>query len=227
MPRDAPSSGNLAVFDLDGTITRHDTLLPFLFGYLWRHPWRLPRMLLVLPALFRYLIRHDRGHLKGAAIHAALGGLTRAQIQRWADRFVPRLLRRGLYAEALEAIRAHRLQGDRLLLMSASTDLYVPLIAQGLGFDESLCSRVRWRDDGRLDGRLASANCYGKEKQRCLQALIARDSPGLVCAYGNSGSDLEHMQLARRAFLINGSARARRGTDAHVQELHWSRHAVP
>ena len=39
-------SGTLAVFDLDGTITRHDTLLPFLGGYLLRHPWRLPRVVL-------------------------------------------------------------------------------------------------------------------------------------------------------------------------------------
>jgi phosphatidylglycerophosphatase C len=221
--RDARCSGNLAVFDLDGTITRRDTLLPFLAGYLWRRPWRLARLSLLLPALWRYALRRDRGAIKGALIHAALGGLTRSQVQHWAERFVPRLLAHGLYAEALEAIRTHRLQGDRLLLMSASTDLYVPLIAQALGIPEVRCTRVRWRADARLDGRLAGANCYGEEKRRCLQALIERDPPARIYAYGNSGSDLAHMQLAQCAYLVNGPARRQSGADAHVQPLRWSR----
>ena len=45
----AAPARRLAVFDLDGTITRHDTLVPYLMGYGRRHPaglwrlWRLPR----------------------------------------------------------------------------------------------------------------------------------------------------------------------------------------
>ena len=31
----------VAVFDLDGTLTWHDTLMPFLLRFLRRHPWRL------------------------------------------------------------------------------------------------------------------------------------------------------------------------------------------
>jgi phosphatidylglycerophosphatase C len=106
--------------------------------------------------------------------------------------------------------RTHRARGDRLLLMSASVDLYVPRIAQALGFDEVICTQVRWRSDGRLDGRLASANCRGEEKRRCLAAVIARDSPDRIYAYGNSGSDLPTWQLAHEAYLVNGPAHTRR-----------------
>ena len=215
--------GALAVFDLDGTITRHDTLMPFVLGCLWRHPWRLPRLLWLVPVALGFVVHRDRGRLKGALISATLGGLSRESLARWAARFVPQLLRHGLYAEALSAIAHHRAQGDRLLLMSASTDLYVPLIAQALGIPEVRCSRVRWRADGRLDGRLAGANCYGEEKRRCLQALIERDPPARIYAYGNSGSDLAHMQLAHCAYLVNGPGRLQRGADAHVQPLRWSR----
>jgi hypothetical protein len=68
------NSGSLAVFDLDGTITRRDTFGPFLWGFLWRRPWRLPRVLLALPGAARYLFNRDRGAFKGAVIHALLGG---------------------------------------------------------------------------------------------------------------------------------------------------------
>ncbi len=72
-------------------------------------------------------------------------------------------MHRGLFAEALRAIEAHRAcKGDKLLLMSASIDLYVPLIGGALGFGQTLCSQVRWRGDGRLDGCLATANCRGE-----------------------------------------------------------------
>ena len=36
-----------------------------------------------------------------------------------------------------------------------------------------------------------------------------------VIAYGNSLSDVEHMQLAERALLVNGSAGARRAAQRH------------
>jgi phosphatidylglycerophosphatase C len=220
------SAGTLAVFDLDGTITRHDTLLPFLAGYLLRHPWRLPRLLLAVPAIARFPYRRDRGAVKGALIHAALGGLARERLERWSAQFVPRVLERGLYAEALSAIAQHRAQGARLLLISASTELYVPRIAQALGFDESVCTRLAWRADDRLDGHLATPNCSGEEKRRCLAALIARDAPAYVVAYGNAGSDLPHLRLAQQGFLVNAPARLLRGSEGTIRSVRWSTRAT-
>jgi phosphatidylglycerophosphatase C len=219
------NSGGLAVFDLDGTIARHDTFGPFLWGYLRRRPWRLPRALLALPAAARFALNRDRGAFKGAVIHALLGGASRASLTRWAARFVGALIDRKLYAEALDAIAMHRARGDRLLLMSASTDLYVPRIALALGFDETICTEVRWRADGRLDGRLATANCRGEEKRRCLAALIARDAPGRVYAYGDSAADLAHMQLVQQAYLVNPSSRLAARLAPPVQAIQWNRPA--
>jgi phosphoserine phosphatase len=50
------SEHNLAIFDLDGTITRHDTLAPFIAGFLWRHPWRMWRWVPCLEPLLRYAL---------------------------------------------------------------------------------------------------------------------------------------------------------------------------
>jgi phosphatidylglycerophosphatase C len=209
----------LAVFDLDRTLTRHDTLLPFVLGYLWRHPARLPRLLCALPLAVRFVLDRDHGALKGAFIRTTLGGASRTSLDLWTRQFVPALLRRGMNLEALRVLEGQRQSGARLLLMSASTDLYVPQIAAALGFDEVICTRVLWREDDRLDGRLASANCRGEEKHRQLAAVIARDAPGRVCAYGDSAADLHHMRLAGEAYLIN----ARRGLrpPAGVQLRRW------
>ena len=211
----------LAVFDLDGTITRHDTLTPMVLGYLLRHPWRLPRLAGALPVLLRYALgQADRGALKGAFLHAALGGLSRQELDDWIGAWLPRLLRRGLLAEALERIAWHRSRGHRLVLMSASVDFYVPRLGARLGFDETICSQVLYQGDGTLDGRLASTNCRGAEKRRQFGLLQQRLQPARTYAYGNSAADLEHMRLASEAWYVNGPAAA---ASATIRPVRWHR----
>jgi phosphatidylglycerophosphatase C len=201
----------LAVFDLDGTITRHDTLLPYALGYVVRkRMWRLPAVLLVLPALLGHALGLvDRGRLKSAFIRATLGGCRRKDLERWTGTFVARLLTRGVLPQALQAIQAHAGAGDHLFLLSASTDLYVPAIAQALGFREAICTGLRW-DGERLGGTLRTPNRRGEEKARCVAVLRAR-YPGVAsAAYGNAASDIAHLQLVEQGVLVNGSGAARR-----------------
>jgi len=203
------STKRLAIFDLDGTITRYDTLVPYVFGFLLRRPWRLPLAALVLPAAAAFALRLlDRGRLKSALLRATLGGVPRAQLERWTEEFVPRLLANGIFADARETIARHSREGDHMVLMSASVDLYVPAVARALGFHDSICTGVSWRGD-RLDGRLSTPNRRGEEKARCLRSLRERQ-PGEAAAYGNTASDLAHLKLVEHGVLVNGSARARR-----------------
>jgi phosphatidylglycerophosphatase C len=200
----------VALFDLDGTLTWHDTLFLFLMSFLRRHParmlslWRLPF------ALGSFLIRsHDRGLLKSRVIRMAMGGAARSAVDACADSFVGSLGPRHRFRPAaLAALEAHRAAGDHLVLLSASPDLYVPRIGRSLGFERTLCTEIEWLGD-RLVGTLKTANRRGAEKLRCL-AWLRTQYPDLpIVAYGNSASDLDHMQHADRALLVNGNAAAR------------------
>lgn len=182
-------------------------------GFLHRHPTRALRFVGVLPALLRFARRRDRGDLKAAVIRAALGAFPRETIDAWTARFVPLLVARGLRADARTEIERYRANGDYLVLLSASVDLYVPAIGRALGFDEVLCTEVRWNGT-RLDGGLTGANRRGAEKARCLAALRARHPGAHIVAYGDAASDLPHLCLADRGVLVNGAARTRRAAAA-------------
>jgi len=202
----------VALFDLDGTLTHRDTLLPFLAGYVARHPARLARLWRLAPAVLGYALGgRDRGLLKSRAIRAVMAGDSRTLIDEWAERFVAELRPRGAFrASGLAVLEAHRSAGDRLVLLSASPDLYVPLIGRLLGFERTVCTEIRW-DGDRLDGALRTPNRWGAEKVRCLEQLRDDYAHAAVTAYGNSSSDIPHLALAERALLVNGNAAARRG----------------
>jgi len=200
----------VALFDLDGTLTWRDTLIPFLLSYLRRHPrrgfslWRLPGAVAVYAARGR-----DRGLLKSRLITLVMGGAGRADVDRCAEAFVDALPLRRLRPAGLAVLEAHRAAGDHLVLLSASPDLYVPRIGRALGFERTLCTEVRWQAD-RLEGTLTTPNRHGEEKSRCL-AWLRGQYPGLpIVAYGNSASDVDHMRRADQALLVNGNAAARR-----------------
>jgi phosphatidylglycerophosphatase C len=200
----------LAVFDLDGTITRHDTLIQYVLGYLKTRPWRVFGFVLALPAVLKYLVgAYDRGALKAAVLHWTLGGVRRAELDAWTARFVPAVLANGVFKDAMERIAAHKRDGDFLVLMSASADIYVPAIARQLGFNEVTCTGVRW-DGGRLNGALTTPNCRGEEKAVRFEALRVRHAGVRSVAYGNAASDLPHLRLADRGVLVNGDTAARR-----------------
>jgi phosphatidylglycerophosphatase C len=204
------STSAVALFDLDGTLTFHDTLMPFLGGYLARRPSRVTRLWQLAPALAHYARGRDRGRLKSRVIRAVLGGEPRSAIDAWATAYVAQLLPRHKFrAAALAALEAHRAAGDHLVLLSASPDLYVPYVGGSLGFELTLCTELLWAGD-RLDGGLKSENRRGEEKLRCLEWLRVRYPGARITAYGNSSSDLAHMKRADHAVLVNGNGDARR-----------------
>lgn len=213
----------IAVFDLDGTLTWHDTLVQFVIGFLWRHPWRLLGFWRLPFALLSFLVRnHDRGILKSRVIRMAMGGATRTAIDSCADSFANSLRsRHRLRPAALAALEAHRAAGDHLVLLSASPDLYVPRIGRFLGFERTLCTEIQWRGD-RLDGALKTANRRGAEKSRCL-AWLRTQYPDLpIVAYGNSASDLDHMRHADRALLVNANAASRaQAAQCGIPSANW------
>ncbi|MBS0396213.1 MAG: HAD-IB family phosphatase [Proteobacteria bacterium] len=124
-------------------------------------------------------------------------------------RFLDRRLAGLIRPAARAVLERHRAAGDRLVLLSASTDFYVDELGRRLGFDEVICTGVAFRGD-RLDGALTTPNRRGTEKARCLEGLRARFPGATICAYGNADSDLEHLCAADRATVVNGSRRLER-----------------
>jgi phosphatidylglycerophosphatase C len=199
----------VAVFDLDGTITRQDTFVPYLRGWL-RHSRRPGWLGPGLAAMYRYATDgRDRGRLKSDLLRACMSGATSEEVRIWTGEYVAGLGNAEFCPGALAAIAVHRKSGDRLVLLSASVDLYVPEIGVRLGFEETICTGIAWHD-GRVHGALTTPNRRGDEKRRCVENLRSRYPGARFAAYGNSGADFPHFMAVEEPVLVNAGARLRR-----------------
>lgn len=214
----------VALFDLDGTITRRDTYLAYLIGYLLRHPSRLFRTVPLAWAVALHKAgRRDNTWLKIRFLRAILGGVERASLERWTDAFLDRTLGYGLRARAREVIERHRAAGDRLLLVTASLDFYAEPLAERLGFDATICTRAAIDQAGRLTGALDGANCYGCHKLRCVQSYLLEHAPdAFLTLYTDHHADLPLLRFVHRPVLVNPTRRARQAAgDLDITVENW------
>jgi phosphatidylglycerophosphatase C len=135
----------VALFDLDGTITRRDTYLAYLLGFLLRHPGRLWRAAPLPFAVLRHFAgQRDNTWLKVTFLRAILSGVPRPVLEAWTEAFLDRILAKGLRPGSLRAIERHRAAGHRLVMVTASLDFYAEPLSRRLGFDAVLCTRAAY-----------------------------------------------------------------------------------
>ena len=190
----------VAAFDFDGTLTRRDTLLPFLL-YMLGTPAVVRHALVLSPTLAGYglgLIANDVA--KERVFIQCLAGMDAAALQQEAERFAALTLPGLLRQEALQRLAWHKGQGHRCVVISASLALYVQPWAQKSGFDDVIATHLETREDGRISGNLAGKNCFGIEKVRRLEALLGPRGGYTLYAYGDSKGDKELLSSADYAY---------------------------
>jgi HAD superfamily hydrolase (TIGR01490 family) len=199
----------VAVFDLDGTLTCHDTYMPYLIGFLIRHTWRIFRLWNLPWYIALYALgKINNSDLKQQFLISFLGGVEREEISTWTNNFLDKLIRRGIRKEALNTLEKHRRNGDHLVLLSASLDIYVKEFGCRLGFNDTICTSVEW-SNGKLTGRLLSKNCHGTEKISRLLTRCKKIETTYVIAYADDISDVPLLSMVDKGVLINGSRNAK------------------
>lgn len=188
---------HIALFDLDGTLTRADTMLEFLYFVQGR-----ARTWLALVSILPLWCRARLGWAPDDAPKKALVrrvfasqpvGPWEEQAQRFTRERLPQLLRPG----ALERIGDLRREGLHVALVTASCGLWVRPWCQHHGLD---CIATELEREGAcFTGRLATPNCKGGEKVRRIQAHWEHTAVAYIHAYGDTPGDKPMLALAAHA----------------------------
>lgn len=200
-----PRRRQVAAFDFDGTLSRKDSLGPFLTLVCGR------------TALYRTFVARapvlagiamgigDRDAEKERLVGRLLEGRTAVAVREAGESYARSLIEGdALRPEMLERVAWHRAEGHEIVIVSASLDVYLDPLAPLLGIDDVVCTRVGVGPDGRLNGELEGGNVRGPEKVHRFRAWLGPE-PAELWAYGDSAGDRELLadvdhphQVARR-----------------------------
>lgn len=177
---------DLAVYDLDRTITRRPTYTLFLVHCaMRRRQWRLVFVPVVVLAMLAYAMGlFDRGRLKEICQALLIGQRVHAsELRPLAESFADATVTNNIRPGARRAIERDRAERRRLVLATASYRLYADAIANRLGFDDVIATGSVIGLDDRVHARIAGTNCYGEEKMRMIADWV--DKSGLLGKHGH------------------------------------------
>ena len=220
---------DIAIYDLDKTITRRPTFTHFLLFFARRHRrWRLALLPVWLVALLGYRIGlYGRKPLKQFGIAMFMGrSLPRQLLDKAASDFVGEVVMNDLQPGAIEAILADRQQGRRLVIASAAPEFYAREIGARLGFDDVIATRHVVTAASDVSHKIDGENCYGEEKLKTVMAWldmqqIERANCHII-AYSDHASDAPLLDWADEGYLINPSGKLKKLADSrkwHVRSF--------
>jgi phosphatidylglycerophosphatase C len=192
----------VAAFDVDGTVTRRDCVVPFLR----RIGGAVPiagRLVLAPRTVAPAVARRDRDALKAAASRAAFAGRRYADVEAAGREFAAFVHHAWLRPDVVERIGWHRDREHDVVLVSASFDVYVRPLGDALDVTGVVATELVVDGDGRCTGELLDGNCRGPAKVRRLHRWLDAHRGGRsaveLWAYGDSPGDRELLADADHA----------------------------
>ena len=199
-----PANLIVAAFDFDGTLTRRDTLVPYLArGLGW------PRLLFAFikcsPWLAGYALRLVPNDVaKARLLRTTLAGRSVAEMEGWTTQWLAKDFPGQLQSWTMARMAWHKAAGHCCVIVSASPDVYLERVAEQLGIDGLVCTELQVAN-GILTGKMYTPNCHGEQKVLRLKSWLAarfgahRDGLELY-AYGDTSGDLPLLRMAQHAW---------------------------
>lgn len=208
---------DLAIYDMDRTVTRRPTYTPFLVHCaLRRAPWRLLFLPLVMLILLAYALRLiERARLKEINQALLLGhAVHHRDLKPLVDSFAEATVSGNVRPGALRAMERDRAEGRQLILATASYRLYAEAIAERLGFDHVIATGSIIGLDERVWARIEGENCYGDAKMRMIALWVDKSGltgrHGHVRFYSDHASDQPVFEWADEPVAVNPHGRLER-----------------
>jgi phosphatidylglycerophosphatase C len=196
----------VAAFDLDGTLSNGGSVFKWLRHVCGARPTWAASLRLTGP-LFVGAVRSGTSadRAKERLFHRLLSGRGVNEVTAASTIFALAHFKEHGRRRLLERLAWHLRQGHDVVIVSASPQIYVDVVAAELKAAGGLGTRLAVDPLGNLTGSYLGKNCRGEEKMRRLSEWIEqRDYPvaPLVYAYGNSRGDRAMLRAANHPYNV-------------------------
>lgn len=194
----------LALFDVDYTLTKKETLIAF-FTYLIK---KNPSLLLHLPKavlsglLFKLGVNKEKKTKE--MFLSFMKDLPMETLDELAEGFIRDELMNMLYEDGMEKIQELKEKGYLIILTSASPEFYISKLKEVFHADHVMGTRFH-ELDGRFTGLMLGENNKGEEKVLRLKEVFKNQDINYKDSYmfSDSMSDDPLLKLVGKPYLIN------------------------
>jgi phosphatidylglycerophosphatase C len=220
----AEEGPRVVLFDFDGVLMRGDAFSRFVRSRLRHSWWRSLIVLVLLPVLLPLYASHVlRIPIISLIVRISLLGVDTPHFERQIRDFARELVGkpRIFIREGVSAMRRHRVEGDRVVIVTGCEERLVRAIFEEVGLPdlEIIASRLR---EGRL-GMVKDVHNFGAAKPG--QIALRGISEPWDLAYSDSAYDIPMLKRARDAVLVNADAgtalRVRRALGRDARAVSW------
>ncbi|MEN7549612.1 HAD-IB family hydrolase [Rapidithrix thailandica] len=184
----------LAVFDLDGTITRKDTFLEFI-KFTHGKARLYMNFALISPLVLLYFLKlYNNTKLKELVLGLFYKGEKLDELNRLGRNFALKEIPRLCFPAMSERLEWHKAEGHKIVILTASCSVWVKAWCDANGYQ--LIATELEAIQGVVTGKLKTENCYGKAKVTRLYEELNLAQYDYKYAYGNSNSDKYYIEMA-------------------------------
>ena len=200
--RGGPSTA--AFFDFDGTLLAGFSVFFFLYRRYLKGRVSAGEAIDQLLAIAEFGLR--RLDFEGVLdqFTLAMAGQSDEEMWKLADEVFRKDLAGRLYPETRALLKAHQDKGHTVVLLSSATQYQLAFVAEELGVEHVLCTRLEV-EDGLLTGYMEGPACYGEEKFRAAHnfARTHRISLKRSWFYSDGAEDIPLLETVGHPRLLN------------------------
>ncbi|PZR07048.1 MAG: HAD-IB family hydrolase [Archangium gephyra] len=159
---------------------------------------------------------------------ATLRGTSSNELRERTTRFFHEQVRQTYRSGALHAIERHRAAGDRLIMLTSSTNYLAELVADELRFDAVCANELEVDALGLHTGQVVGGLCFGPGKLRHATRAAQKFGGDVKSAafYTDSFSDVAVMEVVAQPVAVNPDPRLkRRAQQRGWQIVDWGSYA--
>ena len=195
-----------ALFDFDKTLSRGDSIIPYLFYCIRRGVAPASQIFRAFHGVMRAYRHPERVSSAKSETLSFLQGRTQTEMDALArDFFRDRLCRR-FFRQGRDELARLKAEGYRILVVSASPACYLHLLPEFLPVDAVISTPCGMDAEGVYTGKVGE-NCQGVDKPLRIAEYLAANHLTLDYdasrAYGDSRSDLSMLTLTASPTLVN------------------------
>lgn len=211
-----------AFFDFDDTLSRGDSIFPFLL-YCIRRGLAPRRQLFKAAAGFlRWKVQPSCGRAVKEMTLSFIKGRSVEEMDAVSRDYFRDVQQKFFFEDAAPELFRLREQGRKIVVVSASSDLYMRILPEFLPVD-AVISTVCEVKDGIYTGRIGK-NCKGEEKVRRISEWLAEQDLSIdrenSAGYGDSPSDAPMLLLTAHPTLVNPKRKLIRNVP-HGRIVRW------